>query len=147
MDMMKKRKLDENGNGLNTNGGGTIGPTRLSPQDARKIIERFTTDQLLDLLQEAIVRHPDVLESVRLTADSDISQRKLFIRGLAADTTTEGLRSLFSSYGDLEEAIVILDKVTGKSKGNAARGIWKSRYGFPDCRYINEEDLCGECSF
>ncbi|CAE5967338.1 unnamed protein product [Arabidopsis arenosa] len=117
MDMMKKRKLDENGGGLITNGGGIIGPTRLTPQDARKIIERFTTDQLLDLLQEAIVRHPDVLDSVRSTADSDISQRKLFIRGLAADTTTEGLRSLFSNYGDLEEAIVILDKVTGKSKG------------------------------
>ncbi|VVA97676.1 unnamed protein product [Arabis nemorensis] len=112
--MMKKRKLDENGGGLITNG---VGPTRLTQQDARKIIERFTTDQLLDILQEAIVRHADVLESVRSAADSDITQRKLFIRGLAADTTTEGLRSLFSNYGDLEEAIVILDKVTGKSKG------------------------------
>ncbi|CAA7028438.1 unnamed protein product [Microthlaspi erraticum] len=117
MDMMKKRKLDENGGGLITNGGGNIGPTRLTPQDARKIIERFSTDQLLDILQEAIVNHPDVLEIVRSAADSDISLRKLFIRGLAADTTSEGLRSLFSNYGDLEEAIVILDKVTGKSKG------------------------------
>uniref|UniRef100_A0A1J3JCY4 UBP1-associated protein 2C n=1 Tax=Noccaea caerulescens TaxID=107243 RepID=A0A1J3JCY4_NOCCA len=117
MDMMKKRKLDENGGGLITNGGGNIGPTRLTQQDARRIIERFSTDQLLDILQEAIVNHPDVLESVRSAADSDISLRKLFIRGLAADTTSEGLRSLFSNYGDLEEAIVILDKVTGKSKG------------------------------
>ncbi|CAN8259319.1 unnamed protein product [Cochlearia groenlandica] len=117
MMMMKKRKLDENGGGIMPNGDGIVDPSRLTQQDARKILERFSTDQLLDILQEAVVIHPDVLESVRSAADSDISLRKLFIRGLAADTTSESLRSLFSSYGDLEEAIVILDKVTGKSKG------------------------------
>ncbi|KAG7595079.1 RNA recognition motif domain [Arabidopsis thaliana x Arabidopsis arenosa] len=120
MDMLKKRKLDENG--IN----GAVS-SRLMPQDARKIIERFSTDQLLDILQEAVVRHTDVLEIVRLTADSDISQRKLFIRGLAAETTTEGLRSLFSNYGDLDEAIVILDKVTAKSKG----------YGFVTFKHVD----------
>ncbi|BBH00970.1 RNA-binding family protein with RRM/RBD/RNP motifs [Prunus dulcis] len=43
--------------------------------------------------------------------------RKLFIRGLGADTTSDSLRSLFSAFGDLDEAIVIPDKATGKSKG------------------------------
>ncbi|KAL1195780.1 UBP1-associated protein 2C [Cardamine amara subsp. amara] len=127
MDMMKKRKLDENGIGMLNDGVIGAVSSRLMPQDARKIIERFSTDQLLDILQEAIVRHPDVLDYVRATADSDISQRKLFIRGLAAETTTEGLRSLFSSYGDLEEAIVILDKVTAKSKG----------YGFVTFKHVD----------
>ncbi|ESQ30095.1 hypothetical protein EUTSA_v10011518mg [Eutrema salsugineum] len=127
MDMLKKRKLDENGIGFLNDGHVGAVPTRLMPQDARKIIERFSTDQLLDILQEAVVRHPDVLEFVRSTADSDISQRKLFIRGLAAETTTEGLRSLFSNYGDLEEAIVILDKVTAKSKG----------YGFVTFKHVD----------
>ncbi|XP_010527509.1 PREDICTED: UBP1-associated protein 2C-like [Tarenaya hassleriana] len=125
MDLTKKRKLDENGGGLFPDG--VPGPIRLTPQDARKIIERFSTEQMLDILQQAAVCHPDVLEAVRSTADSDIAQRKLFIRGLAAETTTEGLRSLFSTYGDLEEAIVILDKVTGKSKG----------YGFVTFRHVD----------
>ncbi|XP_009144782.1 UBP1-associated protein 2C [Brassica rapa] len=127
MDMLKKRRLDENGIGLLNDGHVTTISTRLTPHDARKIIDRFSNDQLLDILQEAVARHPDVLELVRSTADSDISQRKLFIRGLAAETTTEGLRSLFSTYGDLEEAIVILDKVTAKSKG----------YGFVTFKHVD----------
>ncbi|CAH8363244.1 unnamed protein product [Eruca vesicaria subsp. sativa] len=127
MDMLKKRRLDENGIGLLNENHMTAISTRLTPHDARKIIERFSSDQLLDILQEAVARHPDVLDLVRSSADSDISQRKLFIRGLAAETTTEGLRSLFSTYGDLEEAIVILDKVTAKSKG----------YGFVTFKHVD----------
>lgn len=111
MDPTKKRKLDENGFG------GESDHLKLSPSEGRKLIERFTSDQLINILQDAVVRHPDVLSAARAVADPDISRRKLFIRGLGWDTTTEGLRSLFSTYGELEEAIVIVDKATGKSKG------------------------------
>lgn len=41
------------------------------------------------------------------------------------DTTTETLRSVFSQYGELEDAIVTMDRITGKSKG----------YGFVTFRY------------
>ncbi|KAM5586213.1 hypothetical protein ABKV19_005227 [Rosa sericea] len=123
MDPTKKRKLDENGVVLDTD------PSipKLDREDARKIIERFTPDQLIDVLLDAISRHSDVLDAVRLIADPDTAQRKLFIRGLGWDTTTEGLRSLFSAYGELEEAIVILDKNTGKSKG----------YGFVTFKHVD----------
>ncbi|KAF7822648.1 UBP1-associated protein 2C [Senna tora] len=121
MDPTKKRKLDENGVAS------ADSDLRLTPSDARKIIERFSPDQLLDILQEAVARHTDVLEAVRTVADPDISQRKLFIRGLGWDTTTDGLRSLFSTYGELEEAVVILDKATGKSRG----------YGFVTFKHVD----------
>ncbi|PON83829.1 Splicing factor-like protein [Trema orientale] len=49
--------------------------------------------------------------------DRNAFQPKLFIRGLGRDNTTEGLYTLFSAYGELEEAVVILDKATAKSKG------------------------------
>ncbi|KAM1001201.1 hypothetical protein ACFX13_007881 [Malus domestica] len=124
MDSTKKRKLDENGVVLDTD---PSSAPKLSPEDARRLIERFTPDQLLDILQDALSRHVDVLDAVRSIADPDASQRKLFIRGLGWDTTTEGLRSLFSAYGELEEAIVILDKTTGKSKG----------YGFVTFRHVD----------
>ncbi|KAM1256808.1 hypothetical protein TB2_030470 [Malus domestica] len=114
MDATKKRKLDENGVVLDAD---PSSAPKLSPEDVRRLIERFTPDQLLDILQDALSRHVDVLDAVRSITDSDASQRKLFIRGLGWDTTTEGLRSLFSPYGEIEEAIVILDKTTGKSKG------------------------------
>ncbi|KAF8413765.1 hypothetical protein HHK36_001758 [Tetracentron sinense] len=113
MDPSKKRKIDENG-AVVTDAAASL---NLTPEDARKIIEPFTQEQLLEIVQNAAVRHLDVLDAVRSIADRDPVQRKLFIRGLGWDTTTEGLRTLFSSYGDLEEAVVILDKVTGKSKG------------------------------
>ncbi|KAL1325511.1 hypothetical protein HN51_035580 [Arachis hypogaea] len=128
MDPTKKRKLDENGFSAalaaTTDGDNHL---MLTPTDARKIMERFTPDQLLDILQDAAVRHADVLAAVRSVADPDVSQRKLFIRGLGWDTTTDGLRNLFSTYGDLEEAVVILDKATGKSKG----------YGFVTFRHVD----------
>ncbi|ONI12535.1 hypothetical protein PRUPE_4G170100 [Prunus persica] len=124
MDPSKKRKLDENGVVLDTDPSSI---PKLSPEDARKLIERFNPDQLIDILQDAVTRHVDVLDAVRSIADLDASQRKLFIRGLGWDTTTEGLRALFSAYGELEEAIVILDKVTGKSRG----------YGFVTFRHVD----------
>ncbi|KAJ4976316.1 hypothetical protein NE237_001422 [Protea cynaroides] len=115
----KKRKTEENGDDAS-------GP-KLTPEDARKIIEPFTQEQLLQILQDAAARHLDVLDAVRAIADRDPAQRKLFIRGLGWDTTTENLRILFSQYGDLDEAVVILDKATSKSKG----------YGFVTFKHID----------
>ncbi|KAE8681102.1 UBP1-associated protein 2C [Hibiscus syriacus] len=125
MDPIKKRKLDENGAVSAITEPDPI--IKLTPQDGRKLIERFTLEQLLDILQEAVCRHVDVLSAVRSIADQDPSQRKLFIRGLGWDTTTDGLRSHFSVYGELEEAVVILDKTTGKSKG----------YGFITFKHVD----------
>ncbi|KAL7249662.1 hypothetical protein ACSBR1_011782 [Camellia fascicularis] len=124
MDLTKKRKLDENGD---FPANSDAGATQLSLEDARKIFEPFTHSQLLEIALNAVVSHPDVLSAVRSIADRDPSQRKLFIRGLGWDTTTEKLRSLFSGYGDLEEAVVILDKATGKSKG----------YGFVTFKHVD----------
>ncbi|KAK6154291.1 hypothetical protein DH2020_008539 [Rehmannia glutinosa] len=102
-------------------------PLMLTLDDARKIVEPFSHDQLLEIVQNALLRHPDVLDAVRSFADRDATQRKLFIRGLGWETTTDKLRALFSSYGELDEAVVILDKVTGKSKG----------YGFITFKHID----------
>lgn len=136
MDLSKKRRADENGSAFtaaNVSGGGVGSgssprqPLLLDPSDARRLIEPLSPDHVLDILQSAALRHADVLDAVRSSADRDPSRRKLFIRGLGWDTTTEKLRALFSAYGDLEEAIVILDKATGKSKG----------YGFITFRHVD----------
>ncbi|GMH05502.1 hypothetical protein Nepgr_007342 [Nepenthes gracilis] len=110
MDPSKKRKAEENGIAA------PLSET-LTSEDACKLIEPFTQVQLVSILQDAVFRHPDVLSAVRSIADADPARRKLFVRGLGGETTTDSLRSLFSSYGDLEEAVVITDKTTGKSKG------------------------------
>ncbi|KAI7737669.1 hypothetical protein M8C21_027838 [Ambrosia artemisiifolia] len=74
-----------------------------------------------------MLRDVAVLDAVRSIADSDPTQRKLFIRGIGWETTTEKLRSVFSAYGELDEAVVITDKTTGKSKG----------YGFVTFKHID----------
>ncbi|MBK7781861.1 MAG: RNA-binding protein [Ardenticatenia bacterium] len=42
---------------------------------------------------------------------------KLFVGGLSWGTTDEGLRSAFESFGEVEEAKVVTDRETGRSRG------------------------------
>lgn len=57
------------------------------------------------------------------TTPSSISQQKdttwtkLFVGGLPYHTTDKSLREHFSVYGDIEEAVVITDRQTNKSRG------------------------------
>uniref|UniRef100_A0A2P2JU60 Uncharacterized protein MANES_16G038000 n=1 Tax=Rhizophora mucronata TaxID=61149 RepID=A0A2P2JU60_RHIMU len=128
MDFTKKRKTDENGNVIAaTTSSNPAVTSALSPEDIRKIIEPFSKDQLLDILQTASLIHADVLDAVRSVADPDASLRKLFVRGLSPETTSDGLGSIFAPYGELDEAIVIFDKNTGKSKG----------YGFVTFKHVD----------
>lgn len=42
---------------------------------------------------------------------------KLFVGGLSWNTSDEGLRSSFSSYGEVTDAKVVTDRDTGRSRG------------------------------
>jgi len=135
MDFSKKRKTEENGDADSLSSPpsqafptATVTPAApLAAEDIRKILRPFSQEQLLDLLQSASLRHSDVLDAVRAVADRDSTLRKLFVRGLAGETTSETLRSVFSAFGELDEAIVIFDKATGRSKG----------YGFVVFRHVD----------
>lgn len=47
----------------------------------------------------------------------DTTFTKLFVGGLPYHTTDKSLRDHFAVYGDIEEAVVITDRQTGKSRG------------------------------
>lgn len=47
----------------------------------------------------------------------DTTWTKLFVGGLPYHTTDKSLREHFSVYGDIEEAVVITDRTTNKSRG------------------------------
>lgn len=123
----KKRLADDDGAAVIGGPASSIALSTLTREDAGKMAEPLSRRQLLGILQNAAVRHPDVLERVRAIADRDKTRRKLFVRGLGWDTTADGLRAAFSAFGDLEEAVVVLDKSTGKSKG----------YGFVTFRHVD----------
>ena len=42
---------------------------------------------------------------------------KLYVGNLAWGTTTESLEALFSNYGQVQDAIVLTDRETGRSRG------------------------------
>ena len=44
-------------------------------------------------------------------------QNKLYVGGLAWATNNDGLEKAFSSFGTIEEARVITDRETGRSRG------------------------------
>jgi hypothetical protein len=77
----KKRKVEENG------------VVDITVEDTRKMLEPFTREQMLDILQEAATKHLEVLEQVRSIADKDLAQRNLFVHGLGWDTNTESLKA------------------------------------------------------
>ena len=43
--------------------------------------------------------------------------KKLFVGGLSWDTTDDGLRRAFASYGEITEAKVITERDSGRSRG------------------------------
>nr|GEX81722.1 UBP1-associated protein 2C-like [Tanacetum cinerariifolium] len=112
----KKRKTET----LNDN-------VSLTQQDALKILQPLSKDQLISILQTLITHDVAALSAVRSIADTDPSHRKLFIRGIGWDTTSTALKSVFEQYGEVEEGFVIVDNTTNKSKG----------YGFVTFRHID----------
>ncbi len=44
-------------------------------------------------------------------------QNKVYVGGLSWNTDNAGLETAFSSFGQIEEAIVITDRETGRSRG------------------------------
>eukprot|EP00252_Welwitschia_mirabilis_P012361 TRINITY_DN2738_c0_g1_i1.p1 TRINITY_DN2738_c0_g1~~TRINITY_DN2738_c0_g1_i1.p1 ORF type:complete len:451 (-),score=86.72 TRINITY_DN2738_c0_g1_i1:403-1755(-) len=51
--------------------------------------------------------------------DSDVSRRKIYIKGLGHDTTKEAIIEVFGKSGEIEETNLPIDKTTGKNKGYA----------------------------
>lgn len=47
----------------------------------------------------------------------DSDEGKLFIGGIAWDTTEETLREYFGKYGEVTETVIMLDKVTHRPRG------------------------------
>lgn len=58
--------------------------------------------------------------------NKDTTFTKIFVGGLPYHTTDESLREFFAQFGDIEEAVVITDRQTGKSRG----------YGFVSTHFL-----------
>ncbi|KAI4364003.1 hypothetical protein MLD38_020149 [Melastoma candidum] len=107
MEEIKKRKLDESaGNG-----------DASSEEQIRSLLDPLPKSQLVDLLSKLGAQYPTIAEEIKGIAKADPVHRKLFVRGLAWNTTSESLCAAFEVHGEIEEGAVIYDKATGKSRG------------------------------
>lgn len=52
-----------------------------------------------------------------IVQQKDTTYTKLFVGGLPYHTTDQSLREYFKQFGDIDEAVVITDRQTGKSRG------------------------------
>lgn len=60
--------------------------------------------------------HPQTMEAAGIS-QKDTTFTKIFVGGLPYHTTDKSLREHFEVYGEIEEAVVITDRQTGKSRG------------------------------
>ncbi|XP_056305785.1 RNA-binding protein 38 [Danio aesculapii] len=57
------------------------------------------------------------LETMYPNIQKDTTFTKIFVGGLPYHTTDASLRKYFETFGDIDEAVVITDRQTGKSRG------------------------------
>ncbi|KAL0851417.1 hypothetical protein ABMA28_007227 [Loxostege sticticalis] len=70
------------------------------------------------LMAGALPAEPEGLLALSaLPGQKDTTWTKLFVGGLPYHTTDKSLREHFAVYGDIEEAVVITDRQTSKSRG------------------------------
>ncbi|CAI9782763.1 unnamed protein product [Fraxinus pennsylvanica] len=116
MEEMKKRKLEETDNDqLLPNLNETAPSTTV--EELRSLLDPLAKPQLVDLLSKLGFQYPSIAEEIKSVASADPALRKLFVRGLAWNTTSETLCAAFQEHGEIEEGAVIFDKATGKSRG------------------------------
>lgn len=109
MEESKKRKVGEAGT--------HEAALAVSDEQLRSLLDPLRKDQLVDLLVKLGIQYPEVAEEINGAASEDPVHRKLFVRGLAWETTSESLCAAFRVHGEIDEGAVIVDKITGKSRG------------------------------
>ncbi|XP_020592841.1 UBP1-associated protein 2C-like [Phalaenopsis equestris] len=118
MDESKKRMLVGSTDLVDDEGADYGEPSSLQTEkQLRLLLAPFGKDQLIDFVVKIGLNFPEVAEEIRGVASTNSVHRKLFVRGLAWETTSETLCAAFSMHGEIEEGAVIVDKATGKSRG------------------------------
>jgi RNA recognition motif-containing protein len=99
-------------NNTNSNSNPNTGPT-LNYNNVNYITT--TTTQSQPLQQTSTNQQVSSQQTVQQQKDTTFT--KIFVGGLPYHTTDESLKFFFQKFGNIEEAVVITDRTTGKSRG------------------------------
>jgi hypothetical protein len=99
------------------------------------------------------VAEPELLPEVKLEdvvigvaaqpRRNTIGPVKLFVGGLSWNTTSEDLRAAFAKFGALQEATVIMDRTTGRSRGFGFVSFENAADAAEAVKQMNGADLDG----
>ncbi|KAI3971832.1 hypothetical protein MKW92_034914 [Papaver armeniacum] len=78
-------------------------------EDMTKLLEPFTKQQLISIVHSISTKNTKIIAEIQQLADQNPSHLKIFIHGLALETTPDNLRQIFSSYGEIEDCNVVID--------------------------------------
>lgn len=117
MEDVKKRKMEDDNILINGQDFNSSSSSSSSQDHLRSLLDPLSKSQLVDLLSRLGSQYPSIAEEIKSVASADPVHRKLFVRGLAWNTTSETLCAAFRVHGEIEEGAVIYDKATGKSRG------------------------------
>ena len=115
-------------------------------QFIRKLLQPFGKDQLIEFLKDAAEKNPSAIKKLLNAAEFDPIHRKIFVHGLSQETTTEILTDSFNPYGEIENCNIVIDKITGKSKGFGFV-LFKSRSGAQNALKQPQKKIGGRTSF
>ncbi len=73
----------------------------------------------------------------------DNNNKKLFVGGIAWETTEEALKEFFAQAGEVEEAKIITDRQTGRSKGFGFVTMAKEEDAAKAIEELNGKELDG----
>ncbi|MCO5604837.1 hypothetical protein L7F22_059011 [Adiantum nelumboides] len=102
----KKRKAEETGERKLT----------VSEENIAELTDHLNKEQLVGIVKRAALAHVEVLSEVRKLADGDAATRRIFVRGISWSIDNQSLKKAFEEFGPVAEAIVLLEKNTGKSR-------------------------------
>lgn len=88
-----------------------------SESEVKKIVQTMAYDQLSNLMVQICTRNADAFQLLHEAWSRDVNNRKLYIRNLNFETSTETLNAVFAPYGVIVDCAVIKDKASGKNKG------------------------------
>lgn len=91
----------------------------LTEETAKTLIEKMSSSALRDFAEKITFAHLDSPHLVDLQKATlkDPSKCRLFVRSLPFDLDNEGLKKVFEQFGRVEEAIVITERGSSKSRG------------------------------
>ena len=100
------------GMAANSNVAATIQQSLAAAQTAQAVAVTLSPSGLTQTVAPVISA-----PTIQQTNQKDTTFTKLFVGGLPYHTTDKSLREHFEVYGEIEEAVVITDRQTGKSRG------------------------------